>query len=136
LSVSPNATMIGGSDSAETGSAVSAGTMPTPSAVAPSMSSCKWLLRSARFADEHSLYEAQDGLLCCRASSRASGQSLGTGATYLAGRHPETVWALLLAPCNSLVAVGQSKMPIFNQSADGSIPAKPSAATRALCGGE
>src|SRR5690242_17678586 len=43
------------------------------------------------------------------------GESLGTGvATYLAGKHPEKVAGVaLLAPYNSLVAVGQAHMVIL-----------------------
>jgi len=68
--------------------------------------------------NEHSLYEAaEDGLALLVAPGPVYllGESLGTGvAAYLAGGHPETVSGLiLLAPYNSLVAVGQSKMRIF-----------------------
>jgi pimeloyl-ACP methyl ester carboxylesterase len=67
---------------------------------------------------EQSLYAAAEEaftLLGTDSPVYLVGESLGTGvAAYLAGRHPEAVTGvMLLAPYNSLVAVGQGQMPIF-----------------------
>ncbi|HWD91348.1 MAG TPA: alpha/beta fold hydrolase [Verrucomicrobiae bacterium] len=67
---------------------------------------------------ERSLDQASDeafGLLATNAPIYLVGESLGTGvATYLAGKHPVKVaGVVLLAPYNSLVAVGQAHMKII-----------------------
>jgi pimeloyl-ACP methyl ester carboxylesterase len=67
---------------------------------------------------EHGLYRAADEGLQLINTNRpiyAVGESLGTGvAAYLAGTHPDKIaGAVLLAPYNSLVSVGQSHMVIL-----------------------
>jgi len=67
---------------------------------------------------ERSLYAAAEegfALLATNAPIFLVGESLGTGvAAYLAGAHPDRVaGVVLLAPFDSLVAVGQHQMPIF-----------------------
>lgn len=67
---------------------------------------------------ERSLDEAANeafGLLATNQPIYLVGESLGTGvATYLAGKHPDTVaGVVLLAPYNSLVSVGQAHIVIL-----------------------
>jgi len=67
---------------------------------------------------ERSLYASADeafDLLPTNQPTYLVGESLGTGvATYLAGKHPNQIaGAVLLAPYNSLVSVGQAHMVIF-----------------------
>jgi pimeloyl-ACP methyl ester carboxylesterase len=67
---------------------------------------------------EQSIYAAADEALRLLPTNHATyvvGESLGTGvAAYLAGKHPNDIaGAVLFAPYNSLVSVGQAHMPIF-----------------------